>query len=502
MSRARDASTFDEPTIDPEQGSSEDGLRVTVVWHRDPERVGASAWLAWGRRPLAFDLGRHTPQFDDGAPLDDDRISRSPLQLVGTPAELELWPTRDGLRFDVDGRPGTGGLPLSADALARGVRVGLGKGALVELRRGPAPQRPPAGALVGRSPETEALVAALATIAAGDGHVLVCGESGTGKELVAHALHAGSRRHARPFVVVNAATLTANLGASQLFGHVRGAFTGADAAASGHFGAAHGGTLFLDEIGACPLDVQALLLRALEVGEAQVVGGPLRKVDVRVIAATDADLVAACEDGAFRAPLYHRLARRIVRLAPLRARPVDIAVQAVHFLREGLRLRGWPWPQRGPEDPPWLARAFIEALLAWRWPGNTRELRALIDRTLDRDVDAPTCGSPPFEAFTRAAPADPAAANSPGMGASLATIVATLERCDYRLTAAAEQLGMSRNTLKRRMESANLRRPVDIAVDELRAALAREGGVPGAARALRVSEHGLRIRMTQLGLTG
>jgi len=495
-----DASTFDEPTIDREYGSALEGLRFTILWHRDPERIGAVAWMPWGPRASSFDLGRHTPTFDDGAPLADDRISRSPLQIVGTLAELELWPTRDGQRFDVDGGPGSSGHRASAEALARGLRVGLGKGALVELRIGRAPRRPTVATLVGRSPETEELAATIVAAAASDGHVLVCGESGTGKELVAHAIHAGGSRRERAIVAVNAAALSANLGASQLFGHVRGAFTGAETAASGHFGEAHRGTLFLDEIGACPGDVQALLLRALESGEAQVVGGPLRKVDVRVIAATDDDLVAACEDGAFRAPLYHRLAQRVVRLAPLRERPTDIAAQAVHFLREGLRRRGRAWPTRGPEDPPWLGRAFVEALLGWRWPGNTRELRALIDRTLERDADAATCGPPPFEAFARSSPTPRPAAPGHGQSTSIGKILEVLEGCDYRLSVAAELLGMSRNTLKRRMESAGLRRPVEIAVDELRAALAREGGVPGAARVLRVSEHGLRIRMTQLGL--
>ena len=509
VSRSPDASTFDEPTNQQGHDSPADGLRVAILWHRDPGRIGATAWLPWGPRASSFDLGRYAPEFDDGAPLVDDRISRSPLQLIGSRAGIELWPTRDGQRFDVDGQAGSRGQRVTAEALARGVRVGLGKGALVELRHGRAPSRSAVGsavdsatrALVGRSPETEELFAAIALAAAGGGHVLVCGESGTGKELTALAIHTSGPRRERAFVAVNAATLTASLGASQLFGHVRGAFTGAETAASGHFGEAHRGTLFLDEIGACPVDVQAQLLRALESGEAQVVGGPLRKVDVRVVAATDEDLAAACQDGRFRAPLYHRLAQRVVRLAPLRDRPVDIAMQAVHFLREGLRQRGRSWPTRGPEDPPWLGREFVETLLAWRWPGNTRELRALIERTLERDEGAATCGPPPFAAFAPTARVDRPAAPAQGHAADIAAIVAALERCDYRLAAAAELLGMSRNTLKKRMESANLRRPIDIDGDELRAALAREGGVSAAARALRVSEHGLRIRMTQLGLS-
>jgi two-component system nitrogen regulation response regulator GlnG len=317
-------------------------------------------------------------------------------------------------------------------------------------------------------------------------------------------VHALGPRRSQAFVAVNAATLSAELGASQLFGHVRGAFTGADVAVPGYFGAAHHGTLFLDEIGACPVDVQALLLRALESGEVQVVGGPTRTVDVRVIAATDVDLAAAVRSGGFRAPLYHRLAQRVIRLAPLRERPVDIAAQAVHFLREGLHRLGRDWPASGPDDPPWLGRGFVEALLAWSWPGNTRELRALIARTLERDLDAPTCGPPPFEPLVARAgddrPAEPTPAGPREPDTSLAAVEAALARCDYRLSAAAELLGVSRNTLKKRMEAARLRRPIDIDADELRAALAREGGVSAAARALRVSEHGLRIRLTQLGL--
>jgi transcriptional regulator with AAA-type ATPase domain len=489
------ATTCDDPTVEPARGHDELGLRVAVLWHPDPARIGATAWAPWGPG-ATLDLGRIEPIFDDGAGLDDPRISRSPLQLVQTPRGAELWPTREGLRFDVHGRPGRAGLELSAAALGSGVRLGLGRGALLDVRLGPPPLRRPIPELVGRSEALDALAVAVARAAEADGHVFVHGESGTGKELVARSLHRLSPRAARPFVAVNTAALTSTLGPAQLFGHTRGAFTGADTPSAGFFGQANHGTLFLDEIGACPEEVQAQLLRALDSGEVQVVGGSVRTVDVRVVAATDADLAAACLAGRFRAPLYHRLARWTLRIPPLRARPVDVAVQARHFLAAGLAHRRRAWPTSDQGASPWLGRAFVEALLDWPWPGNTRELRALIERTLDRDLDAATCGPPPFEPLTSPTPA----AAPPKPAEPALSVEEALARCDYRLSAAAELLGVSRNTLKRRMEALALRRPADLAADEIRAVLDQQRELRAAARALRVSEHGLRLRMTELGL--
>ncbi len=389
--------TLDDPT---HAGAPTDalGLRVVVAWHRDPARIGAFVWVPWADAGTSIELSRQEPVFSDGAPLDDQHISRSPLQLLATPAGLECWPMRAGLRFDVDGEPGREGAPVPTAALARGVRIGLGRGALLHVRLGPRPRPGILPALVGASAELEVVAEATVAAARSDASVLITGESGTGKELVARALHACGPRVEQPFVAVNAAALSGVAGPSQLFGHVRGAFPGADADARGYFGEADGGTLLLDEVVACPREVQAQLLRAIETGEVQPVGGPARRVDVRIVSATDADLARACAEGAFRAPLYHRLAHVTVHVPPLRERPVDVAVQAVCFVRAELARRGRGWPTGGDA---WLGREVVEALMDAPWPGNTRELRVVVARMVERDLDRPACAVP------RLAPVEP-----------------------------------------------------------------------------------------------
>jgi two-component system nitrogen regulation response regulator GlnG len=234
----------------------------------------------------------------------------------------------------------------------------------------------------------------------------------------------------------------------------------------------------------------------------QIVGGPARRVDVRILAATDADLERACAEGSFRAPLYHRLAHAVVAVPPLRTRPVDVAVQVAEFVREELRKRGRAWPADG--DAPWLGRAAMEALMDAPWPGNTRELRATVGRMVERDLDRAMCEverlTPRHPAAPAADPTPSAADPTPDIDTPDADIPTALAKAGYRLSVAAEILGISRNTLKKRMDAENIRRPVDIGADEIAATVAREGSVRGAARALGVSEHGLRLRMGELAI--
>ncbi len=205
--------------------------------------------------------------------------------------------------------------------------------------------------------------------------VLLTGESGTGKELAARALHAVSTRQQRPLVALNCSALPTELVESELFGHARGAFTGAVRDHGGLFEAAHGGTLFLDEIGDLGIGAQAKVLRALESGEVQRVGGtkPAR-VDVRVIAATNRPLERMVAEGTFREDLLYRLNVVVISLPPLRARPQDIPMLAQHFLR-----------QMGTKHPHIAQRISEEAmacLVAHAWPGNVRELRNVLEGAL------------------------------------------------------------------------------------------------------------------------
>jgi len=205
--------------------------------------------------------------------------------------------------------------------------------------------------------------------------VLITGESGTGKELIARAIHFGSPRARAPFVPVNCVAIPAELAESMLFGHVKGAFTGATSDRKGYFELAHGGTLFLDEIGDMPAALQVKLLRVLEDGRVQPVGSSHpRQVDVRIVAATNADLDARIAAGTFRQDLYFRLARYQVATSPLRERRSDVPLLAAHFLKTFAAEMGL--------KAPLLTTEALAVLQAHDFPGNVRELRNIIERAL------------------------------------------------------------------------------------------------------------------------
>jgi|APLak6261675434_1056106.scaffolds.fasta_scaffold02325_1 DNA-binding NtrC family response regulator len=227
--------------------------------------------------------------------------------------------------------------------------------------------------LIGTDPAVRHLIELIDRVAPSTAAVAVFGESGTGKELVARAIHSQSNRATAPFIPVNCAAISKELIESELFGHEKGAFTGAMNARKGAFEEADGGTIFLDEIGELPLDLQAKLLRALESGEIKRVGAPRPQlVDVRVVAATNRDLLAMSREGKFREDLYYRLCVIPLHLPPLRARPNDIKLLADHFLK----LHA-PRGQRVLLTP-----AAMKALELHAWPGNIRELRNVIHRAL------------------------------------------------------------------------------------------------------------------------
>ncbi|MCX5763978.1 MAG: sigma-54 dependent transcriptional regulator [Gemmatimonadetes bacterium] len=239
-----------------------------------------------------------------------------------------------------------------------------------------------AGELVGESPTMHALRAMIARVAPSDARVLITGESGTGKELVAAAIHAGSPRRERPFVRVNCAAIPRDLLESEMFGHERGAFTGATDRRLGRFELAHTGTLLLDEVGDLGADAQAKLLRAIEAKEIERVGGgtPIR-VDVRIVAATNRDLERAVRTGQFREDLYFRLNVIPVSVPPLRERPSDIPALVRHFA--ALQRQ-----RSGQAVPLWTDEA-IQYFMRHRWPGNVRELANIVERVSILHAGAP-----------------------------------------------------------------------------------------------------------------
>ncbi len=307
--------------------------------------------------------------------------------------------------------------------------------------------------LLGEHPSMKRVRELIARLAPLESTVLITGETGTGKELAARALHAGSPRADAPFVVVNCAAISEALVESELFGHEKGAFTGAESARRGAFESADGGTLFLDEIGELPLQIQAKLLRVLENGEVKRVGGDeTRKVDVRVIAATNRNLNEMAEKGEFRKDLLFRINVVNVELPPLRERPSDIPLLARHFVREMGRRLG----RRGMK----ISREAEQRLKSYSWPGNVRELRNVIERAV---ILSETNEVGPDDVFPQAGTvaASPGAA---GNGAEFPPLVElekrhilkALEVSGGNKKRAAELLGIDRSTLYAKLKSYGL----------------------------------------------
>ena len=228
-------------------------------------------------------------------------------------------------------------------------------------------------AIIGQSPILQSLIRNARMVAAADVTVLLTGETGTGKEVLAIALHRGSPRALKPLITLNCAALPESLVESELFGHRKGAFTGAVGNKEGLFQAANGGTLFLDEINSLPLNVQSKLLRFLESGECLPVGETTpQMVDVRIITATNTDLSAYIQKGGFRRDLYYRLNVIPLELPALRQRTEDIEALSNHFLKNFAKNHGLP--------PCSISRQTLKILRGYQWPGNIRELRNLCER--------------------------------------------------------------------------------------------------------------------------
>jgi DNA-binding NtrC family response regulator len=260
--------------------------------------------------------------------------------------------------------------PFEIDELARLIERAIGERDDTTLFRAPG-----APAIVGSHPRLRAAIRLLQRVGPTESTVLLTGESGTGKELFARAIHALSPRRRKPCVALNCAAIPETLIENELFGHEKGAFTGADRRQPGRFEAAEGGTLFLDEIGELPLAVQGKVLRALEERTFERVGGGRTlHADVRLVAATNRDLAAMVDDGGLRADLFFRLNVFPIELPPLRERASDIPLLARHLLLEIAR--------RHRVEPPRLEDAAAELLAAQSWPGNVRELANVLERAV------------------------------------------------------------------------------------------------------------------------
>jgi len=295
--------------------------------------------------------------------------------------------------------------------------------------------------IIWKSEPMRRVMAQVDRVAAGDSRVCILGESGTGKELIARAVHEKSARRSGPFVALNCAAVPGELIESELFGHEKGAFTGAAARHTGKFEQAHKGTLFLDEIGDMPAVMQAKLLRVLEEGEIERIGGSgPQRVDVRVVTATHRNLEEQVKAGAFRQDLYHRIYVFPILLPPLRERTDDIAALVDHFSRTISEINGW-------KPKPFAAEA-VQALEHYAWPGNVRELRNAVERLLllsDGEVDHATVRDVLPQARANSQPSGTLAVRVDAFERE--TIQVELTRAHNNMTEAARALGLERSHL-------------------------------------------------------
>jgi DNA-binding NtrC family response regulator len=344
--------------------------------------------------------------------------------------------------------------PFSSEELALVVARAVEARQLRETARTLRIERAVGGPVVGQSPAFRRLLEAAQRVAGRDVPVLLRGETGTGKELIATLLHAASPRAQRPLVRFNCAAISAELAEAELFGHVKGAFTGAVASRSGFFAQADGGTLVLDEVGELPLAIQPKLLRALQQGEVQAVGASrVERVDVRVVACTHRDLAAEARAGRFREDLLYRLNVVELVVPPLRERKEDIPL-----LIETFRAR---YAQRFGLVDARLSPELVEALRARDWPGNVRELENAVARLLALSEG----GEIGVEALSRlsASPESPAPAGAGTLREQVAAferslIARMLEETGGNQSEAARRLGLTRVTLIDKLKRHGLRR--------------------------------------------
>jgi Nif-specific regulatory protein len=413
--------------------------------------------------PDLFDEPRFLNRTGSRQNLESDRRAMYALPLregrstVGVLTAERRW-AEGPFSFDRDARL----LTVVAGLLAVRIRLDQLDAHAHRAREEPAPSLGPDPdrfrGIIGRSPAWKTVLELVAQVAPSRATVLLRGESGTGKEVIARALHEESPRAGRPFVAVNCAALPETLVESTLFGHERGAFTGAHQAQAGRFEAADGGTLFLDEIGELPLSAQVKLLRAIQERQFERVGGRRTlTVDVRLVAATNRDLEAAVRDGLFRLDLYHRLQVVELMLPPLRSRPEDVSILTGHFLAQLAVEHGRAVT---------LSADAMEALALAPWPGNVRQLRNVLERLVvshpaslvtaadlaNLIVPAPSPVPEPEPGTPLASTTPPAVTDSPpGPLDERDRVVEALKRAGYVQARAARLLGMSVRQLRYRI---------------------------------------------------
>ena len=503
---------------------------LTIAYHPNIHRVGEQLRMAECLLGQSVEVSRLIPTWKTPAGrttrgLNDPYLSRKPLRFSGHADGICIDPVETSTPIKVDGELIRQATTFSGHALQNGVMIEFGDRVVAVLHwaYGQADRGETLG-LLGVSAAIATVRQEIRRVGPEPVPVLLRGLSGTGKELVAKALHEQSTRSKRRFVAVNMGAVPETTAASELFGHVKGAFTGATANHPGYFGQADQGTLFLDEIGEIPTSVQPIMLRALESGEVQPLGSQRpRSVDVRIVAATDANLEQAIEQDSFRVALLHRLAGYEIHVPPLRARREDVGLLFMHFFKAEVERIGMGDRLRpdATDKHLWLPASLVARLVSYNWPGNVRQLRNVARQLAiaskgEASVMINVAVSrllPEAGALAAAVSPAPAMRSSPeqaqrGKRANLDDIddtllVDTLRANQWKIAATARALSVSKNSLYQLMERCTLiKKAKDLSRAEIEAVGATcEGNTAQMAITLEVSQRGLKLRMTELGMT-
>jgi two-component system nitrogen regulation response regulator GlnG len=500
---------------------------LTIASHPTVARAGDQLSLDALTAGREVALSRNAPDFLKrgsalGRPLDDPFLSRKAIRFTPAASGGVRVLAGDGGPIRIAGAEVRDGVDFSADEVAAGVPIELAGRVVLLLHLGsptPVPALDAFG-MVGASAGIERVRRHLERLADLSIPVLLRGETGTGKELVARAVHTHSPRRHGPFVSVNLGAIPRELAAAELFGALKGAFTGATRDREGFFGAARGGTLFLDEVGEAPPEVQVMLLRVLETREMYPVGGQTPvATDVRLIAATDADLDAQIREGRFKAPLLHRLAGYEIRLPALRDRREDIGLLFHHFAQQELAAIGES-RRLAPDDPyadPWLPATLAVRLLGFSWPGNIRQLRNLtrqlvigsrgqaqltLDPRLADELSPATARASSAPQPPSPSPSTPAAPRRKASEVTDAELLSALRACEWDIKPTADRLRIPRSSIYDRIARCpGVRTAGDVSAEEITRSFEGCGGdVTKMVEQLQVSRQALKRRLKEMGL--
>lgn len=490
-------------------GSDNPLLCLTIIWHPEPERIGDQAIIT-GQR---FSLSRYEPAFckpeQSGLPLGYVGISRAPLEFtIDDQGTVALKAPDSRMQIEISGQTLQGNCQVSPEQINNGVIIGLGRAILICLHWLTAlPKNNEIEGLIGVSSNIQKVRDQIHQIAPTDHGVLVLGETGTGKEVVAQAIHSLSLRKHKPLVSVNMAALNEDLAAADLFGAVKGAYTGAQTARNGYFQEAEDATLFLDEIGNAPANVQPMLLRVLETNDYRPLGATKDlKTTARIVAATDQDLYS----GGFNPALLRRLESFVINLPPLRNRREDLGVLIIHLMQS---------PSLANIADKNLSFTLLTQFATYDWPGNIRQLRHFLKRVLigmaaneppsfasliNIPVQRITYSAEPTNTYSPSAPSSVEKQTRKKLNElSEEDVLVALEENEWNIQSAAQALGISRPSMYKLMETnSQIRRIERIPINEIQQILddvnndieACASRLKTPAEALRRHLRGLKIR--------